>query len=528
MSLFLTFILGVQGVTSFGQIISSFAPVYGRTGSLGTTTIVITGTGFSATAANNIVFFGAVHTPALTATATELTVMVPAGATYQYLAVVNTETGLIANAYAQNPFIPTYYNEGSMQFSTSSDFSYSYGFAQPYFKITDFDGDGKPDIVFVHHEDSTIGILRNTSVTGTLSFDTLNIFYSPISGHDIFAFEIGDMNGDGKPDIVTRATTRGSNIGITTLLSIYPNTSTSGNIGLGVRFDIPKLYDLAYTITKIGRDLNLTDVDGDGKSDIILTHNNDLNRARMYIYRNLSTISDGLKMDSLFTTISSTAVSTGSSESQGVTSADYNGDGKVDLGMLGMSVSDTAYFMIFYNYSTPGNIDLPGSATVKFTMGFTDGLNISSIYNTSYVNAGDFDNDGKTDLATSNRGSGNMVSLLNLGTEGAGNFATRVGSPLGATPSWNRVADFDGDGRLDMAATGKNTNTLYIRRNNSTPGAIAFGAKVSVPVIASPLCFDVCDFDGDGRPDIVVVNSTTLSIQKGLAKIGTMKVTVPF
>lgn len=515
-------ISGFLAIPVFAQTVSSFTPASGPTGAQGATTLTINGTGFSTTAANNIVFFGAVYKPALTATATQLTIVVPTGATYQNLTVVNTETALLARAFSQNPFIPKYYNEGAMQFSASVNFSYAYGFSLPYFKITDFDGDGKPDIVFLHKEDSTLAILRNTSTSGTVSFDTAAIFYSTYSGNDIYAFEIGDMNGDGKPDILTMTTTGTTTGSLTTLLSIYPNASTTGNISLGTRYDMPKPYADSYTPTTVGRELSLSDIDGDGKLDIVINKgNNEVTLAAINIFRNLSTIGGGLLIDSSRTAFGG---QTGTAYAQSVSCADFNGDGKIDIGaVFKKKTSDTTNMVIFYNNSTSGNVNMTsGSSTALITLGVSDDFVNALTDNVNIVNVGDLDGDGKPDLSTSNRGSGNTVSLRNLGIQGSGNFAARSGAALGTVPSWNKLSDFDGDGKPDLAASGKATNTLYIRRNNSSVGAISFSAAATVPLPASPLCFDLCDFDGDGLPDIISINSTTLSIQRSLTKKQTM------
>lgn len=65
--------------------INSFSPLTGDAG----TTITITGTNFSTTAANNVVFFGATKATVSAATATSLTVTVAAGATYGPLTLVD-------------------------------------------------------------------------------------------------------------------------------------------------------------------------------------------------------------------------------------------------------------------------------------------------------------------------------------------------------------------------------------------------------------------------------------------------------
>ena len=70
-------------------------------------------------------------------------------------------------------------------------------------QIADFDGDGKPDLVWASEAGGNyIKIARNTSTSGSISFDspvTINL-----SGYDFpGAIAVGDLDGDGKPDVVS-------------------------------------------------------------------------------------------------------------------------------------------------------------------------------------------------------------------------------------------------------------------------------------------------------------------------------------
>jgi len=100
-------------------VITNFSPKSGPTGAAGSTTVTITGTGFSTTSANNIVYFGEVQATVTAATTTQLTVTAPAGATWQNISV--NVGGLTAYSYSvANPFIPTFATKNSI---TSSDFA---------------------------------------------------------------------------------------------------------------------------------------------------------------------------------------------------------------------------------------------------------------------------------------------------------------------------------------------------------------------------------------------------------------------
>src|SRR5690606_4011536 len=77
-------------VTRAHPVITAVSPASGPVG----TPVTIKGTGFAATAADNVVFFGATMAEVTEATSTSLTVTVPAGASYQPVSVTDLSSGL--------------------------------------------------------------------------------------------------------------------------------------------------------------------------------------------------------------------------------------------------------------------------------------------------------------------------------------------------------------------------------------------------------------------------------------------------
>ena len=156
--------------TAFAQkpTISSFTPASGPIG----TQVTITGTNFSATAANNIVNFGATRATVTAANTTSLTVTVPAGATYQPISVLTN--GLYA--LSKDSFVVTFKSDGS-GISTStfaSPVDFNPGINPWAVKTADFDNDGKPDLAVTNTTfGTTISVLRNNSSSpSTISYDT--------------------------------------------------------------------------------------------------------------------------------------------------------------------------------------------------------------------------------------------------------------------------------------------------------------------------------------------------------------------
>jgi hypothetical protein len=136
---------------------------------------------------------------------------------------------------------------------------------------------------------------------------------------------------------------------------------------------------------------------------------------------------------------------------------------------------------------------------------------------------GDFNGDGKLDIAIVNSTADNVSILL---SKGDGTFLGLIpeippspstpGSPYGAStlatypvghnPQAVVVGDFNNDGKLDLAVANENDNTVSILLGN---GDGTFQAQTTVGSgAAAPVALAVADFDGDGNLDFAVVNQT--------------------
>jgi uncharacterized protein (DUF2141 family) len=116
---------------------------------------------------------------------------------------------------------------------------------------------------------------------------------------------------------------------------------------------------------------------------------------------------------------------------------------------------------------------------------------------------GDFNGDGKLDLAIANQGSNNVTVLLG---NGKGGFTEAPGSPfkVGAAPTSVAVADFNGDGKLDLAVSSEQENNVIVLLGNGKGG---FTAGEIIPVSGNqPNHVAVGDFNGDGKADLAVAS----------------------
>jgi Domain of unknown function (DUF4347)/NPCBM/NEW2 domain/Glucose / Sorbosone dehydrogenase/FG-GAP-like repeat/Calx-beta domain len=179
--------------------------------------------------------------------------------------------------------------------------------------------------------------------------------------------------------------------------------------------------------------------------------------------------------------------STGTS-THGITSADFNGDGRLDLVTANATDNNVSVLL--------GN----GNGTFSSAVNFGVGIRPKSVF------AADFNQDGRLDLFTANQDSNDVSVLLGNGN---GTFATAV-NYAGTSGSHEAVAaDVDGDGDIDIAVTGTGASSVRVMRNN---GNGTFGSFAEYAVGSVPHSLNLTDFNGDNRPDIAVANQESDNI----------------
>ncbi len=188
-----------------------------------------------------------------------------------------------------------------------------------------------------------------------------------------------------------------------------------------------------------------------------------------------------------------------------VSIGDFNGDGLRDLALANL---DSNTVSILLN-TTPTNATIPTFAT---NVDFPTGNGPIS------VSIGDFNGDGKPDLATANQTSNTASILLNTTATGAATptFATNVDFPTGNRPVSVSIGDINGDGKPELATANYSSNTASILLNTTPTNATTatFAPQATFPTGNGPLSVSIGDINGDGKPDLALPNfgSSTASI----------------
>lgn len=247
--------------------------------------------------------------------------------------------------------------------------------------IADLDKDGRADLAVANNGANTISVLRNTSAAGTINSSSFATHVDFAAGSHPFGIAVGDLDGDGRPDIAVPNQAAAT-------VSVFRNTSSVGSITTG---SFAGKVDFPTGSQPFG--VTIGDVDGDGKLDLIVPNNA---AATVSVLRNTATAG---------------AINTGSFAGHvdfttgagpyAVAAGDINGDGKADLAIANRTSNTIS---ILRNTSTSGSVSSSSfAAKVDFTTGSAPVC----------VAIGDLDGDGIPDVACANIASNTLSVLRN-------------------------------------------------------------------------------------------------------------------
>jgi hypothetical protein len=329
----------------------------------------------------------------------------------------------------------------------------------------DFNGDGKQDLAAMNDLALTV-LLGN----GDGSFQPPLVTYP--AGAQYYGMIAGDFNGDGRLDLALGGEVSIGSFGIQIPL---------GN-GDGTFQPLPPV---------LGPDVPLLagDFNGDGILDLAVCGGATV----QILFGN----GDGTFQAPIVYSVVGGYVG-------GLTTADFNGDGILDLAVI----SCDAYCQPSYLSILLGNSD----GTFQPPISSSEALTACSTGFNGCVAPGDFNGDGKTDLALC--GADNTV-LIQLGN-GDGTFATPVSYPVTGAAGV-AVGDFNHDGRLDLAVNNSGLSILFGKGDGTFAAQIFYSSGGGGGILSA---ISLADFNGDGYEDVAIGNAFTISIllnnRKGL------------
>ena len=281
------------------------------------------------------------------------------------------------------------------------------------------------------------------------------------AGPDPVSVAIGDLNGDGKPDVVTANAMPGT-------LSVLVN---GGNASLGSKVD----YESGSRPVSVA----IGDLNGDGKADLVTGNMSTLGRFPSQDVAVLFNRGDGT-----FAARVEYPIALGHGQLS-VAIGDLNGDGRLDVAVA----NDDGSVSVLLNSGNGGLQD-----HVDYAVG---SLPLS-------IAIGDLNGDGKADLATANTFGSSVSVLLNTGD---GTFRPKVDYATGPNPPDVAIGDLNGDDKADLATANTNGNDANSVSVLIGRGDGSFSAKVDAGVGRGPAAIAIVDLNGDHKPDLATANA---------------------
>jgi len=367
--------------------------------------------------------------------------------------------------------------------------------------VTDFDGDGNLDIVVgAGNSNALIPDLFNQFLPvlygkGDGTFRSLPVTPAGWPSGNLGYPVAGDFNGDGKLDFVLPVQNSPA-------LTFLGNGAGEFHLAPGTNPDIP------YTTHPLEGDFN-----NDGRPDVVYASYAGLNVALG-------------KGDGSFSQAVLTSLAPGSANEIAI--GDFNGDGKLDVAVGTGSYPTAGSGFPPVPPGTPvgalsilfGNGDGSFQAGPDLITGFTGVGNTGPPSNVVSLAAGDFNGDGKLDLAyvvdeSASTGEAEAVILL---SNGDGTFPIGAGIPIPNIYAIESAIDLNGDGKADLIVQTQAGNFEVLLSNGDGTFTQSYSMRGEIAVGHSYYFQALTDLNGDGYPDLLFTGRPGNPLMAALGK----------
>ncbi|MBD3341806.1 MAG: T9SS type A sorting domain-containing protein [Candidatus Lokiarchaeota archaeon] len=341
---------------------------------------------------------------------------------------------------------------------------------------SDFNGDGLEDVAVARYGGSRISIVLNETESNDIRFSSITDF---AVDPEPFCLVSADFDNDGKNDIIT-ANKDSAN------LSILRNTGDGETLSFEIT-TIPNIVTFP-NIQQLYPCLTVADFNDDGLQDFVVASST----GKLIVFKNIS-----VKGKINFEIETELIVDINHCQTY---AHDFDNDGKIDLAMYS-TINYSVKFIVFPNTSSQDSVSFGAFES------FGGGMSCECA-------SGDFDNDGKIDIARLDFGEINLIRNKSIPGDFSFELEWQNDYPIGFGGFGDKIhaVDLNNDELLDIVIVNRfvffdearENNYMSILINTSTEDHFNFKPFQQYGVAEDPLHIASADLDNDGLNDLII------------------------